>query len=157
MRPKSSRNRVFYRVAAGFSLTFAAATIGCSDTTEPPSDASTLTHISGNSQTVTLDPVSTLTNLPQLVVVRLDSSGTPLPGRQLHVAVQMSGAPGANGPYEFRTGSDGTAAMQLQVSNIPGPVGIGVSYMKCVKPGFFVDCDQWRPVTTLGLSALAVR
>ena len=47
--------------------------------------------------------------------------------------------------------------MQLVASNIAGPVSISVSYVKCVKPGFFVDCDQWKTITTLGLSALAVR
>lgn len=69
---------------------------------------------------------------------------------------QMNGAPGANGPYPFTTGSDGNASMQLVVSNFPGPVQIQVSYARCVKPGIF-DCDQKRTFATLSLSAVAVR
>lgn len=72
------------------------------------------------------------------------------------MAVQMSGAPGPNGPYAFFTGPDGTAAMQLQVSNIVGPVGINVSYVRCARWGF-KGCDQEKTLATLSLSAVAVR
>jgi hypothetical protein len=115
-----------------------------------------LTVVSGNAQTVTIQPVG-LTDFPQPVVVRLDSLGTPLAGGELRVAVHMSGAPGPNGPYPFTTGSDGTASMQLVASNIPGPVMITVSYVKCIKPGFLVGCDQEKTYASLGLSATAVR
>ena len=98
-----------------------------------------------------------LTDFPQLVVVHLDSLGTALAGGELRVAVYMSGAPGPNGPYAFTTGSDGTASMQLVVSNIPGPVKIDVSYVRCVRPGIFFDCDQERTFATLSLSAVAIR
>jgi hypothetical protein len=64
---------------------------------------------------------------------------------------------GGSGCYAFTTGSDGTASMQLVVSNMPGPVMIDVSYMRCVKPGILFDCDHERIFASLLLSAVAVR
>lgn len=127
----------------------------CSGTTEPQDTWARISLISGADQTVTINPTAHLADFPQLVVVRVDSLGTPVSGGELRVAVQMSGAPGPNGPYAFVTGPDGTAAMQLQVSNIPGPVGINVSYVRCVL--WFFGCDQEKTLATLSLSAVAVR
>jgi len=152
---KCARKRTLRRGPLALAVSFLASS-GCSGTSEPEPVWATLTHVSGDNQTVTVNPVG-LTDFPALVLVHLDSLGTPLAGGELRVAIQMSGAPGPNGPYPFTTGADGTASMQLVASNIPGPVSIIVSYVKCVKPGFFVDCDQWKTITTLGLSALAVR
>ncbi len=149
-----SDSRNVRRVALVLALTLVAGS-GCSGTTEPAAWA-TLTLVSGNNQTVTIDPVGPLTNFPATVVVHLDSLGTPMANGQLSVAVQMNGAPGPNGPYAFTTGSDGNASMQLVVSNIPGPVTIYVYYVRCVKPGFF-DCAQYKTFATLSLSAQAVR
>ena len=153
MRYAFSHNRAFRRTALGLALV---AGTGCSGTTDPPPVWATLTLVSGDNQTVTMG-AETLTNFPQPVVVHIDSLGTPIVGGQLLVAVQMNGAPGPNGPYAFTTGSDGTASMQLVVSNIPGPVRMDVSYVRCVKPGIFFDCDQERTFATLSLSAVAVR
>ena len=148
-----SHSRAFRRTALALALV---AGTGCSGTTDPPPPAwATLTLVSGDKQTVTMG-AETLTDFPQPVVVHLDSLGTPIANGDLSVAVQMNGAPGANGPYFFTTGSDGTASMQLVVSNIPGPVQISVSYSRCMKQGLF-ECSQQRNFATLSLSAVAVR
>jgi hypothetical protein len=151
--PVSDRRNV-RRVALVLALTVFAGGSGCSGTTEPAAWA-TLTLISGNNQTVTVEPVG-LTNFSQPVVVHLDSLGTPMANGQLSVNVYMNGMPGPNGPYGFTTGPDGNASMPLVVSNIPGPVTIGVSYGRCVEPGWF-DCAQYKTFATLSLSAIAVR
>ena len=156
MRHPASHTQTVVRRALVMSFAIVATGSGCSGTTEPPAWA-TLTLVSGDNQTVTIDPVGPLTAFPQSVVVHLDSLGTPLAEGEMRVAVQMSGAPGPNGPYAFTTGSDGTASMQLVVSNIPGPVRIEVSYVRCVRPGIFFDCDQERTFATLSLYAVAVR
>jgi hypothetical protein len=155
MRPGPSYIRTSRRPALVLALTLLAGSDGCSGTTEPLPAWATLTLISGDKQTVTMG-AEVLTDFPQPVVVHLDSLGTPVANGQLSVAVQMNGAPGPNGPYAFTTGSDGNASMQLVVSNIPGPVTIGVSYVRCVEPGWF-DCAQYKTFATLPLSALAVR
>jgi hypothetical protein len=152
MRYAFSHNRAFRRTALALALV---AGTGCSGTTDPPPVWATLTLVSGDKQTVTMG-AETLTDFPQPVVVHLDSLGTPIANADLSVAVQMNGAPGPNGPYAFTTGSDGTASMQLVVSNIPGPVTIYVYYVRCVKPGFF-DCAQAKTFAMLTLSAVAVR
>ena len=156
MRPALSHTRSFRRMALTLALTLAAGSSGCSGTTEPRLRWATLTLVSGDKQTVRMDPVGPLTDFPQPVVVYLDSLGTPLGEGELRVAVYMSGMPGPNGPYPFTTGSDGTASMQLVVSNIPGPVRIDVSYVKCVRWGWFW-CDQEKTLATVSLSAVAVR
>jgi hypothetical protein len=112
----------------------------CSSSTDAAPNPSTITLISGGNQTVTVN-ASGLTDLPELVVVRVDSLGTPLAGRDISVSVRMNGAPGPNGPYPFITDGDGTAAMQLQLSNIHGPVSVRAHYTKCVSWGLFW-CDQ---------------
>ena len=155
MRPDLTYTRTCRRPALVLALTLLAGSSGCSGTTEPAPAWATLTLISGDKQTVTMG-AEVLTDFPQPVVVHLDSLGTPMANGQLSVAVYMNGAPGPNGPYAFTTGSDGNASMQLVVSNIPGPVGIEVSYVRCVKLGFF-DCDQYKTFATLSLSAVAVR
>jgi hypothetical protein len=155
MGPATTRFHTLGRAPLILAISFLVSA-SCSGTSGPEPAWATLSHVSGDHQTVTVNAVG-LTDFPQPVLVHLDSLGTPLAGRELRVAIQMSGAPGPNGPYPFTTGADGTASMQLVASNIPGPVGITVSFVKCVKPGFFVDCDQWKTITTLGLSALAVR
>jgi hypothetical protein len=156
MRPALIHTRAFGPLAFALTVTLVAGISGCSGTTEPPPAWATLTLISGDQQTVAMG-AETLTDFPQPVVVRLDSLGTPIAGGDLRVAVTMSGAPGANGPYPFTTASDGTASMQLVVSNIPGPVTIDVSYVRCVKPGIFFDCDKEKIFANLLLSAVAVR
>jgi hypothetical protein len=138
------------RATLASTLALLAVSSSCSSTTEPaPIKWATITLISGGNQSVTVNQ-SGLTDLPQLVVVRVDSLGTPFAGADVRVTVQMNGAPGPNGPYYFVTGLDGVAAMQLQLSNIRGPVGIGVAFEKCARWGFFV-CDQ-----TVTLAALSV-
>lgn len=156
VRLMSSQSSTFRR-ALLLALTFVAAGSGCGGTTEPPPAWATLALVSGDKQTVTIGTAGPLTDFPEAVVVRLDSLGAPLAGGELRVAVHMSGAPGPNGPYPFMTSSDGTASMQLVISNIPGPVSITVSYVKCIKPGFLVGCDQERTYASLSLSATAVR
>jgi hypothetical protein len=131
-------------------------TSACAGITEPEENWASLSLISGDNQTVALKPTGHLSDFPELVVVRVDSLGTPLEGGDLRVAIRMSGAPGPNGPYSFITGLDGTAAMQLEASNIPGPVTIDVSYVKCARWGWFF-CDQEKTLATLRLSAVAVR
>jgi len=154
MRPGLSYTRTCRRPALVLALALLTGG-GCSGTTEPAPVWATLTLLSGDKQTVTMG-AEVLTDFPQLVVVHLDSLGTPMANGQLSVAVQMNGAPGPNGPYGFTTDSDGNASMQLVVSNIPGPVTIGVSYVRCVEVGWF-DCAQYKTFATLSLSALAVR
>ena len=155
MRP--AHTRAFPLPAVILALLLIAASSGCKGTTDPPSAWATLTLVSGDNQTVTMDPVGPLTNFGQPVVVHLDSLGTPIGDGELRAAVWMNGMPGPNGPYAFTTGSDGTASMQLQVSNIPGPVRIELSYVRCVRPGFSYYCDQYKTYATLSLSAVAVR
>ena len=157
MRPVPTHPRTLPLPAVILGLLLIAVSIGCKGTTEPHSDWATLTLVSGNNQTVTMDAVGPLTNFPLPVVVHLDSLGTPIGDGELQAAVWMSGMPGPNGPYTFTSGSDGTASMQLQVSNIPGPVRIELSYVRCVRPGIFFYCDQYKTFATLSLSALAVR
>jgi hypothetical protein len=156
MRSAISHHRAFRRTTLALALLFAAGGISCGGTTEPSPAWATLTLVSGDKQTVTMG-AETLTDFPQPVVVHLDSLGTPIAGGDLRVAVTMSGAPGANGPYWFTTGPDGTASMQLVVSNMAGPVLIDVSYMRCIKPGIFFDCDQEKMFASLLLTAVAVR
>ena len=156
MRTGLSPLSQFRRARLAIIVALVATTSACKGITEPEETWASLTLISGDNQTVTINPTGHLANFPQLVVVRADSLGTPLAGGELRVAVRMSGMPGPNGPYPFSTGPDGTAAMQLEVSNIPGPVAIDVSYVKCVRWGWFF-CDQEKTMATLGLSALAVR
>lgn len=156
MRTDLSPTGHFPRARLALIVAFVGTTGACSGTTEPQETWANLTLISGNGQTVTINPTGPLSDFPELVVVRVDSLGTPLAGGDLRVAVQMSQAPGPNGPYAFITGPDGTAAMQLEVSNIPGPVGITVSYVKCVW-SFFIVCDEEKTLATLRLSAVAVR
>ena len=151
-----SQPRTFRRPVLMLALTLVAGVSGCSGTTDPPPAWATLTLVSGDNQTVTMGP-EILTYFPQPVVVHLDSLGTPIADGQLRVAVFMNGAPGPNGPYPFTTGPDGNASMQLVVSNIPGPVRIDVSYVRCVNPGIFFDCDQEKTFARLALSAAAVR
>jgi len=156
MRPAPNYTRTFPLPVVLIAVLLTAVSSGCKGTTEPHSDWATLTLVSGNNQTVTMDAVGPLTNFPQPVVVHLDSLGTSIGDGELRAAVWMSGMPGPNGPYAFTSGSDGTASMQLQVSNIPGPVRIELSYVRCVRPGFFY-CDQYKTFATLSLSAVAVR
>ena len=66
MRPALSHTRAFRRTALALALTLIDATSGCSGTTEPAAWA-TLTLVSGDNQTVTMDPVGPLTDFPQLV------------------------------------------------------------------------------------------
>ena len=145
-----------HRATLASALALIAVSSGCSSSTEPPShDWATITLISGANQTVTVNPTG-LTDLPQLVVVRVDSLGTPLATRDVRVMVQMNGAPGANGPYSFVTASDGVAAMQLQVSNIRGPVGVIVAYEECARWGFFA-CEQTLTLATLSVPGVVAQ
>jgi hypothetical protein len=150
-----THTRTFRRAALASAFALVAIGGGCSGTTEPQAWA-TLTLVSGDNQTVKMDPVGPLTDFSQPVVVHLDSLGTPIAKGELRVAVWMNGMPGPNGPYAFTTGSDGVASMQLVVSNIPGPVRIEVSYVRCVRLGFFA-CDLEKTFATLSMSAVAVR
>ena len=84
------------------------------------------------------------------------SSGTALAGRDISVSIRMSGAPGPNGPYPFFTGPDGIAAMQLQLSNIPGPVSVSASYTKCVTWGLF-GCDRSVAVATVSVPGIVAQ
>jgi hypothetical protein len=130
----------------------------CSSSTDASPDPSTITLISGANQTVTLNPLGPhgLTDLPQLVVVRVDSMGTPLAGRLISVSIRMSDAPGANGPYSFLTGADGQAAMQLQLSNLPGPVSVSAGYAKCVK-GDPIVCERSVIIATVSVPGIVAQ
>ena len=132
-----------------------AAATSCKSSTDAPPDPSTLTLISGGNQTVTVNPTG-LTDLPELVVVRLDSAGIALAGRDISVSIRMNGAPGSNGPYAFFTGPDGIAAMQLQLSNIRGPVSVSAAYTKCVIWGWF-GCDRTVAVATVSVPGIVAQ
>jgi hypothetical protein len=97
-----------------------------------------------------------LTDLPELVLVRVDSSGIPLAGHDVSVSVHMNGAPGANGPYPFVTGADGIAAMQLQLSNIRGPVNVTASYTKCVTWGLFA-CVKSAAIASVNVPGIVAQ
>jgi len=128
---------------------------GCSSSTDAAHDPSTITYISGGNQTVTVN-ASGLTDLPQLVMVRVDSVGIPLAGHDVSVSVHMSGAPGPNGPQTFITGADGIAAMQLLVSNIPGPVSVRASYTKCLRLGLF-GCEKYGEVASVSVPGIVAQ
>jgi hypothetical protein len=148
MRSKIRRAVHVPRASAGWVLALVAVSSSCSSSTQPAADWASITLISGADQTVKVNP-SGLTDLPQLVVVRVDSLGTPMAGGELRVNVHMNGAPGSNGPYSFFAGPDGVAAMQLQLSNIVGPVDVKVWLVKCTSWGF-VLCE--RSVTLASVS-----
>jgi hypothetical protein len=137
------------------ALAITAAATSCSSSTDAAPNPSTITYISGGNQTVTVNS-SGLTDLPQLVLVRVDSLGIPLAGRDISVSVHMNGAPGPNGPYPFVTGADGMAAMQLQLSNILGPVAVRASYTKCVTPGFS-GCDKWVTIASVSVPGIVAQ
>src|SRR4051812_38775256 len=127
----------------------------CSVSTDVGPNPSTITLISGGNQTVTVNRDG-LTDLPELVLVRVDSLGTPLAGHDVSVSVHMSGAPGPNGPYSFVTGADGIAAMQLQLSNIHGPVSVVASYTKCVSLGFF-GCEKFAAIASVSVPGIVAQ
>ena len=137
------------------TIAIIAVATSCSSSTDAPPDPSTITLISGGNQTVTVNS-NGLTDLPQLVVVRVDSMGTSLAERDISVSVWMSGAPGANGPYPFVTGADGIAAMQLQLSNIKGPVSVNAAYTKCVRWGLFA-CDKSVTIATVSVPGIVAQ
>ena len=134
------------------TLAMVALATSCSTSTDAPPNPSTITLISGGNQTVTVNS-SGLTDLPELVVVRVDSLGTPLAGRDISVSVYMNGAPGPNGPYPFVTGADGIAAMQLPLSNIKGPVAVRADYVRCLSWGLFA-CDRWVTIATVSVPGI---
>jgi len=137
------------------AIATAALLSGCSSSTEARFDWANITLISGASQKVTVNS-SGLTDLPELVVVRADSLGTPKAGAEVRATVTMSGAPGPNGPYFFVTGADGVASMQLQVSNIKGPVSLRVDYVMCDDLGF-VSCDHYRTLATVNVPGIVAQ
>ena len=144
-----------HRAILAAALTLVAATSSCTNTSEPAPDwAATITLISGGNQTVTVNP-PLLADLPELVVVRFDSSGKPLAGIELRAAVTMTGAPGANGSSYWVTGQDGKAAMQLRVSNYIGPFTINVYYETCTKWNVFT-CAQYKTLARLAVPGVAV-
>jgi hypothetical protein len=143
------------RATSCVALAVVAVATSCGSSTDAPRDPSTITYISGGNQTVTVNG-SGLTDLPQLVLVRVDSVGIPLAGRDVSVSVHMSGAPGPNGPYPFLTGADGIAAMQLQLSNIHGPVSVVASYTKCVSIGLF-GCEKWAAVASVSVPGIVAQ
>ena len=128
---------------------------GCSSSTEARFDWGNITLISGANQNVTVNP-SGLTDLPQLVVVRADSVGTPKAGAEVRATAWMSGAPGPNGPYFFVTGADGVASMQLQLSNIKGPVRLTVDYVLCDDLGFY-SCEHYRTLATVNVPGIVAQ
>lgn len=149
-------NEEITRLAAlCLTLGSVAVATSCSSSTDAPPDPSTITLISGGNQTVTVNS-SGLTDLPELVLVRVDSMGTPLAERDITVSVRMNGAPGPNGPYSFVTGADGIASMQLQLSNIRGPVAINAAYMKCVSWGLFW-CDKSVAIATVSVPGIVAQ
>jgi hypothetical protein len=152
-----SRDASYARRATFVCMTLAviALATSCSSSTDAPPNPSTITLISGGNQTVTVN-ASGLTDLPQLVVVRVDSLGTPLAGRDISVSVQMNGAPGPNGPYPFVTDADGIAAMQLQLSNIHGLVSVRADYRKCVKVGF-LECEKWVTIASVSVPGIVAQ
>ncbi|MFL5611308.1 MAG: hypothetical protein ACJ78G_11390 [Gemmatimonadaceae bacterium] len=143
------------RATSCIALAVVAVATSCGSSTDAPRDPSTIAYISGGNQTVTVN-ASGLTDLPQLVLVRVDSIGTALAGRDISVAVTMNGAPGPNGPYPFVTGADGIAAMQLQLSNIHGPVSVRASYVKCVHQGAFF-CDRFVTIASVNVPGIVAQ
>jgi hypothetical protein len=55
--------------------------------------------------------------------------------------------------YAFVTGADGTASMQLQADNTPGPFNIDVSYWICSGEGF---CSETKTLAYLRVTGTAV-
>ena len=95
------------------------------------------------------------TNLPQLVVVRIDSLGRPKAGAQVNASVTMNGDPRPDGTFSFLTGPDGVARMQLQVGTIPGPVSIVVEYVKCATTGF--ACVEYVTLASLSVPGIVAQ
>lgn len=130
---------------------------GCSSSTEaePRFDWANITLISGANQNVTVNQ-SGLTPLPELVVVRADSLGTPMEGAEVRATARMSGAPGPNGPQYFVTDGDGVASMQLHLSNPKGPVVLTVEYVMCDKVGWFA-CEHYRTLATVNVPGIVAQ
>jgi hypothetical protein len=137
------------------TLALVAVAVGCGSSTDAAPDPSTISYISGGNQTVTVNG-NGLTDLPQLVLVRVDSAGIPLAGHDVSVSVHMNGAPGPNGPYPFVTGADGIAAMQLQLSNIHGPVSVRASYVKCVEFNLF-GCGKFAAIAGVDIPGIVAQ
>ena len=133
----------------------AALLAGCSSSTDARFDWANITLISGGNQNVTVNS-SGLTDLPELVVVRVDSLGTPKANAEVRARAWMHGAPGPNGYYYFVTGLDGVAAMQLQLSNPKGPVNLTVEYVICAELAIF-GCPRYRTLATVNVPGIVAQ
>jgi hypothetical protein len=145
------------RVPAILTLILALVPLSCSSATDAGSrSTATIALLSGGNQTVTVNASGPgLHDLPEPVVVYVEDNGTPVVEGTVRVTVSMNGAPGPNGPYDFVTGADGRASMNLQVSNIVGPFKIDVSYVVCVTWGLF-GCDRFGTRATVSSTGTAV-
>lgn len=130
---------------------------GCKSSTETEArfDWANITLISGANQNVTVNQ-SGLTPLPELVVVRADSLGTPMARADVRATARMSGAPGPNGPQFFVTDDEGVASMQLYLSNPKGPVILTVDYVMCDKLGWFA-CEHYRTLATVNVPGIVAQ
>ena len=127
---------------------------GPPSSTEPPANWAAITLISGANQTVTVNP-TLRTNLPQAVVVRVDSLGRPKSGAIVFVSVTMTGEPKQQPIFSFLTDADGIARMQLQVGSNPGPVSIVAEYVKCKTTGF--SCGEWVTFASVSVPGITAQ
>ena len=141
----------FCRVAMASTLALLVTVASCKSTTTYD-DPATLSLVSGGNQTVTINPAG-LAELPQPIVVRLHRNGTPMPYSSLSVKVFSAVSSAPPRLYAFVTGADGTASMQLQADNTPGPFNIDVSYWICSGEGF---CSETKTLAYLRVTGTAV-
>jgi hypothetical protein len=97
----------------GFLL-LAAATLRCSDGTDPPADATRIEMVSGNEQDATVG-----TTLPESLIVRVtdDESGDPVQGVAVAWAAQGGGSVSA---ASVESGADGLAGVRRILGATPG-------------------------------------
>jgi hypothetical protein len=101
---------------ATFSL---AATLGCGGDLSLPSASGTglaLSIVDGNGQTGTVGQ-----ELPEPLIVKVESDGTPIPGHQIAFIVAGDPAAGRLEPDTAVTGEDGRAVTHWVLGSEPGP------------------------------------
>lgn len=152
-----NRVRSIHRATLTVALAGAAASMGCSGTeTTDAGSTPTIAVISGADQSVVINESAELTSLPQPVVLYVEDRGAPVARAELRAEVWMNGAPGPGFPTFSVTDAAGRAAMNVRVSNIPGPFRINVAYILCVKPNF-KGCDQSQTLATVQTNGIAAR
>jgi hypothetical protein len=145
----------FHRVAMAWTLALLVTVASCKSPTSTYDDPATLSLLSGGNQTVTINPAG-LADLPQPVVVRLARNGKLMPYSGLSVKVSSAVSSAPPRLYAFVTGADGTATMQLQADNTPGPFNIDVSYWICSGGSLQNFCPEAKTLATLRVTGTAV-